>query len=78
MGSSLKALTDSATARGYTLVATNITGINAFYVRTDALNDRFVGPFTAQHLYNPARYHYTANHFNTSMGHRADFGPYEK
>jgi hypothetical protein len=38
-GASLAALTDLANKRGYTLVGTNSTGINAFFIRNDLMND---------------------------------------
>lgn len=75
MGSSLLALTEAAEAKGYRLVATNITGANAFFVRADLAGDLFPEPATAAALYNPPRYWLWADHFK-HLGHRPDFGPY--
>ena len=55
MGSSLQALANLGARRGYRLVGTNITGSNAFFVRTDLAGDRFAAGDAAR-LYNPARY----------------------
>lgn len=75
MGSSLVALSELATIKGYSLVATNITGANAFFVRNDMVGDKFHVNSTPEFLYNPPRYWLTFDHFNR-IGHRADFGPY--
>ncbi|NJL07924.1 MAG: hypothetical protein HC900_06410 [Methylacidiphilales bacterium] len=76
MGSSLVALAEVATAKGYALVATNVTGANAFFVRGDLLADRFADGLPLAELYNPPRYHLFSDHFISAAGHRADFGPY--
>lgn len=76
MGSSLTALDESARAQGYTLVATNITGSNAFFVRTDLVKDRFEASATPERLYNPARYYLTFDLYMNNPGHRPDFGAY--
>jgi len=54
-GASLKALEKLSLEKGYTLVACDYSGVNAFFVRTDLLNDRFTGPFTSEHLFQPFR-----------------------
>lgn len=54
-GASLQAIANLAARRGYRLVGTNITGVNAFFVREDLIADRFAGGDAAE-LYNPARY----------------------
>lgn len=54
-GASLMALEELATVKGYTLVGTNITGVNAFFVRNELVGDRFVHESLTE-LYNPARY----------------------
>lgn len=77
MGSSLVALNDAARGKGYTLVATNITGVNAFFVRSDLLNDEFDRHLALEELYNPPRYYLYYDHYSGEVGHRADFGPYE-
>jgi len=53
-GSSLQAIANLAARNGYRLVATNITGVNAFFVRGDLVGDKFAGGDVAA-LYNPAR-----------------------
>jgi predicted O-methyltransferase YrrM len=55
MGASLQALANAAARRGYRLVGTNVTGVNAFFVRSDLAADRFADGDAAA-LYNPARY----------------------
>jgi hypothetical protein len=75
MGASLKAIARAAALKGYRLVGTNITGVNAFLVRDDLAGDHFCADASAEHLYNPARYWLYFDHF-CNIGHRADFGPY--
>jgi hypothetical protein len=53
---SLKSLELLGESLGYRLVGTNITGINAFFVRKDAARDLFVEDATAENLYNPTRW----------------------
>lgn len=55
MGASLQAIANLAGRRGYRLVGTNITGVNAFFVRDDLVAGRFADGDAAS-LYNPARY----------------------
>lgn len=72
-GASLEAIVRVADRKGYALVGCNITGVNAFFVRTDLLGDRFCPPFTAERHYEPTRYFLTPTF---QAGHRADWGPY--
>lgn len=58
---------------GYRLVATNVTGSNAFFVRSDLAGDRFFTPATAMALYNPPRYWLT---WGFVVGHRPTERPY--
>jgi hypothetical protein len=76
MGSSLAALNDVAVDKGYRLVATNITGANAFFVRADLAGALFCDDATPQNLYNPLRLWLLFDHFKTN-GFPSDFGPYE-
>lgn len=76
MGSSLTALCDTANSKGYSLVGTNLTGLNAFFVRNDLLGTHFEEKLGPDRLYNPARYYLTLDHFQYDPGHPADFGPY--
>lgn len=75
MGASLKALAQVGAKKGYRLVGTNVTGSNAFFVRNDLAGDLFPDDCSAEHLYHPARYWLTFDHYRT-IGHAADFGPY--
>ncbi len=54
-GSSLQALANLAARLGYRLVGTNITGANAFFVRSDLAGGHFADGNAAA-LYNPALY----------------------
>ena len=58
-GMALKTLTEMLQKRGYSLVGTNITGANAFYVKKDLVQDLFASVDDIATLYNPARYHLT-------------------
>lgn len=76
MGSSLTAINEVANAKGYSLVGTNLTGVNAFFVRNDLLGSHFEEKLDPEWLYNPPRYYLTADHFQSEVGHDPDFGPY--
>lgn len=53
-GASLKALENLSKTKGYRLVGTNLQGANAFFVRQDLVEDKFlIGG--AEELYNPLR-----------------------
>jgi hypothetical protein len=75
-GASLCALAKLGQSKGYGLVACNITGSNAFFVRSDLIQDRFPYTLTPENLYQPCRYYLSGDCFR-SYGHRPDFGPYE-
>ena len=73
-GASLKSLELLLTKRGYALVGCNIVGTNAFFVRTDLVNEsRFCAPFTAENHYEPSRY-FLLPAFQA--GHPVNFGPF--
>ena len=55
-GASLKALEELGTKKGYCLVGCNFTGINAFFIRQDLVQNHFSEPFTAEHHYREAMY----------------------
>ena len=55
-GASLEAITKLANKKGYRLVATNLTGTNAFYVKKELCKDKFSEDDSAYNLYNPCRY----------------------
>lgn len=52
-GASLKALEILGRELGYQLAGTNLNGVNAFFVRQDLADDKFITPATAENLYNP-------------------------
>ncbi len=56
-GASLKSLEILGTQKGYSLVGCNMTGVNAFFVRDDLVQDLFASPFTSENHYEPPRYH---------------------
>ena len=56
-GASLKAWESLLASKGYSLVACNLLGCNAFFVSNDLVSDPpFCSPFTAENHYEPARY----------------------
>ena len=73
-GASLKSLELLLSKRGYALVGCNIVGTNAFFVRTDLVNEsRFCAPFTAENHYEPSRY-FLLPAFQA--GHPVNWGPF--
>lgn len=57
-GASLKYLENLFTENGYRLVGCNITGSNAFFVRSElAEKNSFAGPYTSENHYQPSRYY---------------------
>lgn len=61
-GASLSALDKLMREKGYSLVGCSLTGANAFFVRSELAAGKFAEPFTAEHLYQPARYYLTYWH----------------
>jgi hypothetical protein len=55
-GASLAFLERRFRARDYSLVACDVTGNNAFFVRSNLAETHFQGPFTARAKYEPARF----------------------
>lgn len=55
-GASLLALEKLGREKGYILVGTNISGVNAFFVRRDCAKDLFASKSVCE-LYNPPRYY---------------------
>ena len=72
-GASLSAIAKVAEAKNYKLVGCNITGVNAFLVRGDLVNGRFLAPYTAEQHYEPARYFLWGTFVS---GHPPDWGDY--
>jgi hypothetical protein len=62
-GASLKALEELGTKKGYSLVACDLCGVNAFFVRNDLLKDRFAAPYTAENHYEPFRFGKILDHY---------------
>lgn len=54
-GASLQALADLGEKKGYRLVATNLNGINAFFVRNDLADSNLFALQSPKELYNPMR-----------------------
>jgi hypothetical protein len=55
-GASIDFLDEKLNEMGYKLVACNLTGSNAFFVREELVEDKFHEPCNAKHHYQPARY----------------------
>lgn len=53
---SLESLYKLGLEKGYKLVASNFTGVNAFFVREDLIKDKFTGPFTAENHFEAPKY----------------------
>jgi len=68
-GASLKFLEVNLDKKGYCLVGCNISGVNAFFVKKDLVDDKFLAPFTAENHYEPPRY-YFSGYF---AGHRSAY-----
>ena len=73
-GASLKSLERLGLSKGYKLVGCNFAGVNAFFVREDLVEDRFLAPYTAENHYEPPRYHL----IHRRMGHPRAFGEYSR
>jgi len=56
LSASLEAMTVDARKRGYELVACNIIGLNAFFVRSDLCEEHFASDRSPLALYHPRRY----------------------
>ena len=69
-GASLESMTELGRRKGYQLVGCNITGANAFFVKTALAGDRLATPADTATLYLPARYFLTASFIS---GHRAGY-----
>lgn len=74
IGASLQSLCDLAESKGYQLVGTSISGINAIFVRKDLAKDKFATPATPAHLYHGPRYQLSFTG-GFGAGIRANYGP---
>ena len=71
---SLKYLEVNFATYGYSLVGCSVTGVNAFFVRNDLIEDNFLEPFTAEQHFEPARYFLAG----IPSGHRPSYRTLEK
>ena len=71
-GASLAALEQLGREKGYALVGCCFSGVNAFFVREDLVEDRFCAPYTAENHYEPPRYG-----MRYPVGHPPGLGLYE-
>lgn len=62
-GASLEALAQLGGELGYRLVGCESSGVNAFFVRGDLVDSKFVG------VDRPASFHYVAPHYDDWFGH---------
>ncbi|PLX66948.1 MAG: hypothetical protein C0603_09770 [Denitrovibrio sp.] len=65
-GATLKSITKLANNLGYILVGCNLTGVNAFFVREDLINDKFTSNFTSE-------YHYMENRTYLISSYKANY-----
>lgn len=68
-GASLKFFEVKLREKGYSLVGCNLTGGNAFFVKTDLAKDLFYEPYTAENHYEPVRYELSGH----VSGHRSSY-----
>lgn len=69
-GASLKALEILGRKKGYSLVGCAYTGVTAFFVRNDCLDNHFAEPYSSENHYEPPRYF-----VRMPNGHKPGFGP---
>ncbi len=72
-GASLQSMADLFEKRRYALVACNVTGSNAFFVRQDLVGDRFPCVGDIEKLYQPPRYFLTPGLFDHLGGSEISF-----
>jgi hypothetical protein len=70
VGASLCAFERLGRENGYALVGCSASGVNAFFVREDLAEGRFLAPFDAATHFEPPRYFL----YNLHRGHRPGFG----
>lgn len=54
-GASLKSFQKMLEEKGYNLVGCNITGVNAFFVRKELINEKFINNFSSEFHYEPLK-----------------------
>lgn len=69
-GASLEALCRLGDRKGYSLVGCSLSGVNAFFVRKDLCQDRFLAPGSSAAHFEPARYFLT----ELTSGHHPALG----
>ena len=74
VGASLKYIERDLNKRGYKLVGCDLAGVNAFFVREDLLEDKFLAPYTAEKHYQPAKFYLVG----AMVGHRGTHQSVEK
>ena len=74
MGASLKFLEEGLARHGYVLVGCDLIGANAFFVRNDLVEGRFLAPFTAENHYEAPKYHLAA----LKTGHKSSYKALER
>jgi len=70
-GASLKALETLGRSKGYQLVGCNLTGVNAFFIRTDCLGDIVWGDGRSETFFHPPAYCSLVK-----CGHPRGYGPF--
>ena len=74
MGASLKYIDTNLNKKGYKLVGCDLAGVNAFFVRDDLVEDKFLAPYTAEKHYQPAKYFLVGGY----IGHQGTYSSVEK
>lgn len=72
-GASLKSLEILADKKGYKLVASSFSGVNAFFVRDDLVDEHFLKPFSAENHYESPKYY-----IPKINGHPKNIGPFQQ
>lgn len=73
-GASLKSLDILGQQKGYQLVGCSFSGVNAFFVRDDLVEDKFIQNGSAENLYEPQRGFLIAHQ---NLGLRREIGEYD-
>lgn len=68
-GASLKSLEHLGSSLSYNLVACDLSGTNAFFVRSDLCQDHFLEPYDAETHYEPPRHYLGVRHIGHPRSH---------